>query len=179
MSNSQKREFGILKMLRDSVFAGTAAKGGGAKAYWIAGSCGYWLLSDESWQERFTVMGFRSRLEAMYGPRVAGDKEKKEVRRTLKALGIRPAKDRVGRKWKEPLPAAAKQNPKRPVGRPRKVELICADNIGSVQSYYAREENWWWKPPVEFARKQGAIDRELARLRRIQNKLAKNEKRAV
>jgi hypothetical protein len=122
-------------------------------------------------------MDFRSGLEAMYGPRVAGDKEGKQVRRTLKALGIRPDKDKAGRKWKPPF--LKKQKPKRPVGRPRKVELICADNIGSVLSFKARRENWWWRPTVEFSQKQAAIDRELARLSRTQNKLVKNEKRAV
>jgi hypothetical protein len=59
MNNDRKRVFGILKMLRDKVFTGTAAKDGGAKAYLVAGSCGYWPLSDESWQGRFTVMDFR------------------------------------------------------------------------------------------------------------------------
>jgi hypothetical protein len=177
MNNDRKRVFGILKMLRDKVFTGTAAKDGGAKAYWVAGSCGYWPLSDESWQGRFTVMDFRSGLEDMYGPRVAGDKQGKEVRRTLKGLGIRPAKDQRGRKWKGPC--SEKQKPKRPVGRPRKAELICADNIDYVQSYKARKENWWWRPTAEFRRKQAAIERELAKLRRDQNKLIKNEKRAA
>jgi hypothetical protein len=115
MSNSQKRGVGILKMLRDKVFTGTLAKDGGAKAYWVYASCGDRPLSDESWQGRFTVMDFRSGLEAMYGPTVAGDKEGRQVRRTLKALGIRPAEDQRGRKWKEPLPQ--KQEPKRPRGR--------------------------------------------------------------
>jgi hypothetical protein len=177
MNNGQKRVFGILKMLRHKVFRGARAKDGVAKALWVAGSCGDWPLSDESWQGRFTVMEFRSGLEDMYGPRVAGDKEGKKVRRTLKGLGIQPAEDQVGRKWKGPFPE--KQKPKRPVGRPRKVELICADNIDSVQSYKARKENWGWRPTVEFARKQAAIDRELARLGRIQNKLVKNERRAA
>ena len=177
MNNGQKRVFGILKMLRDKVFTGAWAKDGGAKAYLVSASCGYWPLSDESWQGRFTVMEFRSSLEDMYGPRVAGDKEGKKVRRTLKGLGIQPAEAQVGRKWKGPCPE--KQKPKRPVGRPRKVELICADNIDYVQSYKARKENWEWRPAVEFAQKQAAIDRELARLGCIQNKRVKNERRAA
>ena len=117
MSDGQKRVFGILKLLRDKAIRATWAKAGAAAGYWEAGSGGDRPLSDEFWQGRFTVMEFRSGLEAMYGPRVAGDKEGKEVRRTLKGLGIQPAKDQIGRKWKPPLPK--KQESKRPVGRPR------------------------------------------------------------
>jgi hypothetical protein len=35
MNNGQKRVLGILEMLRDKVFTATAAKDGGAMAYWV------------------------------------------------------------------------------------------------------------------------------------------------
>jgi hypothetical protein len=128
MRDGQKRVFGIVKMLRDKAIKATWAKNGAVAGYWEAASGGEPPLSDEFWQGRFTVMEFRSGLEAMYGPRVAGDKEGKEVRRALKRLGIQPAKDQVGRKWKPFRPVNKK--PKRPLGRPRtKIELETTPDI--------------------------------------------------
>ena len=111
MNNGQKRVFGILKMLRDKTSKAAGFKDGSIGFYTEGALGGDRLLSDEFWQGRFTVMEFRSGLEDMYAPRVAGDKEGKKVRRTLKGLGIQPAEDQVGRKWKGPN--LAKQEPKR------------------------------------------------------------------
>ena len=188
MSDGQERVLGILRMLRDKTFKATFAKNGVAAAYWEAGSAGDRPLSDEFWQGRFTVMEFRSGLEAMYGPRVAGDKEGKETRRTLKALGIQPAKDQVGRKWKQPI--TKKQEPKRPRGRPRiHPELEYTDDIDRAHPHlrrhrvnttgYALNQSGWWRSGKKFgntsygglsswaksARKDlAAIDREIAKL---------------
>jgi hypothetical protein len=173
LKDGARRELEILKMLQDKAFRATWAKtfsgtNGAAAGYWEAATGGERPLSDEFWQGRFTVMEFRSGLETMYGPSAAGDKEGKEVRRALKGLGIQPAKDQVGRKWKPPCPA--EQKTKRPVERPRKVKLTCVDTIDSVRSYKARKKDWCWRPTTEFANKQAAIDRELSRLGRIQRK---------
>jgi hypothetical protein len=73
----------------------------------------------------------------MYGPGVAGDKQGKEVRRTLKALGIRPDKDKAGRKWKGPC--SEKQKPKRPRGRPRtgEVDWFTTSKLEAVEAKVA------------------------------------------
>jgi hypothetical protein len=79
-------------------------------------------------------MEFRSGLEAMYGPKVAADKEGKQVRRTLRALGIQEAEDQPGRKWKGPVPITAKQEPKRRRGRPRiHPEIVSAGDTGRAE----------------------------------------------
>jgi hypothetical protein len=48
-----------------------------------------------------------------------GDRHAKEVRRLVKKLGIRLAKDLRGRKRKPYLPQKEPKQPKRPRGRPR------------------------------------------------------------
>jgi hypothetical protein len=113
------RKEGILQLLRDKKIKAVWAKGEAVAGYIEALSGCNRRLSDDEWQGRFTVMEFRSGLEAMYGPKVAGDKEGKQVRRTLRALGIQEAEDQPGRKWKGPVPVTAKQEPKRRRGRPR------------------------------------------------------------
>jgi hypothetical protein len=117
LKDGARRELEILKMLHGKVIKAVCFKDGAVAGYWEAATGGDRLLSDEIWQGRFTVMEFRSGIEAVYGPGVAGDKEGKEVRRTLKELVIAPAKDRVGRKWKPPQ--LKKEKPKKPLGRPR------------------------------------------------------------
>jgi hypothetical protein len=176
MNNGQKRVLGILEMLRDKVVKGTAAKDGGATAsYRVYASCGDRPLSDEVWQGRLTVKEMYSHLLANYGPRVAGDKDGKEIRRTMRRLGIRPAEDERGRKWKPPLPK--KQEPKRPRGRTRakpeiksmSLEAIQAmlaktakhgDGLRNQQIYKAGDESG-----LKWARKVlKSIDREIAQL---------------
>lgn len=140
MSVSQKRVLGILKMLQDKIVTATSAKEGkgAVVAYIYTALLNNRPLSDEFWQGRCTVLEFRSGLEAMYGPKLAGDKDGKEVRRTLKGLGIQPAKDQVGRKWKPPLLKEPK--PKRLRGRPReKPELMYTGNVAGLETAVAKK----------------------------------------
>jgi len=112
-----QRELEILNMHRDKVIkAARGTKDGIGVGYLEAVRGGHRLLSDDVWQERFTVKEMYSYLLATHGPRVAGDKDGKAIRRTLGSLGIRPAEDQLGRKWKPPF---SKPKTKLPVGRPR------------------------------------------------------------
>jgi hypothetical protein len=132
------RELGLLQLLRDKKIKAEWAKGGAIAGYWEAATGGDRLLSGEVWSGRLTVQEIRSHLEATYGHGVAGDKEGKEIRRTLKTLGIRPAEDQRGRKLKGPRPG--KQKPQQPLGRPRKgpdLEFVADTDI--VQVYHARK----------------------------------------
>jgi hypothetical protein len=171
-----QRELEILNMLRDKVIkAAGATKEGGVAGYLEAVRGGDRPLSDEVWQGRFTVREIHSRLMTVGGPRVAGDKDGKEIRRTMRRLGIRPAEDQRGRKWKPPLPQ--KQEPKRPRGRTRtkpeiksmSLEAIQAmlaktaqqgDGLRNQQIYKAGDESG-----LRWARQVNkSIDREIARL---------------
>ena len=126
LSDGDQRTLGIVKLLHNKVVKGAWAKEGAVTGYWEAGAGGNRLLPDEVWQGRLTVREVHSHLKAIYGPRIAGDKDGKEIRRTLKSLGIRPAEDQRGRRWKPPLPQ--KQESKRPRGRPRtKPEIVFTD----------------------------------------------------
>jgi hypothetical protein len=132
------RELGSLQLLRDKKIKAEWAKGGATAGFWEAATGGDRPLSDEVWSGRLTVQEIRSHLEAAYGHGVAGGKEGKEIRRTLKTLGIRPAEDQRGRKWKGPCPG--KQKPQQPLGRPRKgpdLEFVADTDV--VQAYQARK----------------------------------------
>ena len=164
----QKRIFGILKMLQDKTIKATWAKDGAAAGYWEAGSGGDRPLSDEFWQGRFTVMDFRSGLEAMYDSRIAGDKEGKKVRRLLKGLGIQPAEGQVGRKLKGPCPG--KQKPQQPLGRPpSKPDIVSTDELEAVRAMASQGKALFIKSESED------IDREIARLTRRRERLGIKE----
>jgi hypothetical protein len=132
LKNGDRRTFEILKMLHDQAIKAAFFKDGAIGGYTEAGFGGDRLLSDEFWQGRLTVRGIHSRLVALGGSRLAGDKDAKEIRRLLTRLGIRPAEDQLGRKWKPPFPK--KQEPKRPRGRPRtKPEIDYTGKLDDVQ----------------------------------------------
>ncbi len=138
LKSGRHRTLGILQLLHRRVISGIWAKDGAAAAYWEAASGGDRLLSDEVWQWRLTVREFHSRLTEAYGHRVAGDKGGKEIRRTLNRLGIRWAEDQRGRKRKAPYPKT--QRPRKPLGRPRKVELVYVDT-DIAQALQIKEEH--------------------------------------
>jgi hypothetical protein len=117
LSDGDQRTLGILKLLHNKVVKGIWAKDGAVSGYWEAAAGGDRLLPDEVWQGRLTAQELRLHLEATNGACVAADRDAKEIRRILRKLGIRPAEDQRGRKWKPPCPA--KQKPKKPRGRPR------------------------------------------------------------
>jgi hypothetical protein len=170
-----QRTLEILKMLHDRVMKATFWRDGAAAGYWEAGAGGDRPLSDEVWQGRLTVREIHSRLMTVGGSRLAGDKDAKEIRRLLTRLGIRPAEDQLGRKWKPPF--LKKQEPKRPHGRPRtkpeiksmSLEAIQAmlaktakqgDGLRNQQIYKAGDES-----ELKWARKVlKSIDREIAQL---------------
>jgi hypothetical protein len=176
LKDDDRRTLEILKMLRDKVIkAAWATKDGVGAGYLEAVRGGDRPLSDEVWQGRLMVKEMYSHLLASYGPRVAADKDGKEIRRTMRRLGIRPAEDQRGRKWKPPLPK--KQEPKRPRGRPptkpeiksMSLEAIQAmlaktakqgDGLRNQQIYKAGDESG-----LKWARKVlKSIDREIAQL---------------
>ena len=132
LGNSARRTLEILKMLRDKVVAAAWAKGEARAGYLEAFRGGSRPLSDEVWQGRLTVREIYSRLMTVGGASLAGDKDGKEIRRTMRRLGIRPAEEQRGRKWQPPLPQ--KQEPKRPRGSPgTKPEIIRTGNLDNVQ----------------------------------------------
>ncbi len=176
LGNSDRRTFEILNMLHGKVIKATwATKDGAGAGYLEAVRGGDRPLSDEVWQGRFTVREIHSRLMTVGGSRLAGDKNGKEIRRTMSRLAIRPAEDQRGRKWKPPLPP--KQEPKRSPGRTRSKPEIVSTNLEAVltieakiaahgdglkdrQIYEARE-----KSDLKQARQViKSIDREIARL---------------
>ena len=174
LKDGDSRTLEILKLLRDKTFKATAAKAGSA-AYIEAARGGDRLLSDEFWSGRLTIREIHTHLLRIGGSCLAGDKEGKEIRRLLGRLGIRPAEDQRGRKWKPPLPK--KQEPKRPRGRTRtkpeiksmSLEAIQAmlaktakqgDGLRNQQIYKAGDESG-----LKWARKVlKSIDREIAQL---------------
>jgi len=183
---SDRRTYEILKMLHDKVVnAAWATKDGVGAGYSEAVWGSDRPLSDEVWQGRLTVKEIHSRLMTVGGPRLAGDKDGKEIRRTMSRLGIRPAEEQRGRKWKPPYPA--KQEPKRLRGRPRtKPEIMRTGNLDDVQranldhrvnttGYVLKKEYGKLRPGntsygglstlVTSARKDlAAIDREITKL---------------
>ena len=170
-----QRELEILKMLRDRVINAAWAKGEARAGYLEAFRGSDRPLSDEVWQGRLTVKEIHLRLMTAGGSRLAGDKDGKEIRRILTRLGIRPAEEQRGRKWKLPLPK--KQEPKRTRGRTRtrpeivsrNLEAVLAmeakiaahgDGLKGLQIYEARQEI-----DLKQARQViKSIDREIARL---------------
>jgi hypothetical protein len=173
--DSDRRTLEILKMLRDKVINAAWVKGGASDGYTEAAFGGDRALSDEAWAGRLTVREIHSRLMTAGGSRLAGDKDGKEIRRTMRRLGIRPAEDQRGRKWKPPYPE--KQKPKRPRGRPRTkpeiksmsleaTEAMLAktaeqgDGLRNQQIYKAGDESGlkWAKQVLK------SIDREIAQL---------------
>ena len=132
LKDGDPRQLEILNMLQNEAIKAKWSKNGAAAGYWEVGASGNRLLSDESWQERLTAKEIQSRLVD-----APGDKDAKEVRRLLKKLGIRPAKDQLGRKWKSPY--LKKQKPKRPRGRPRTRSdvwsyTVCVPDLEKVES---------------------------------------------
>ena len=133
LGDSDRRTLEILKMIHDKVTKAVWVTKGEVRAgYLEAFLGGDRPLSDEVWQGRFTVREIHSRLITIGGSRLAGDKDGKEIRRTMSRLGIRPAEEQRGRKWKPPLPQ--KQEPKRPRGSPAtKLELKFMGNLKVVE----------------------------------------------
>ena len=178
LGDSDRRTLEILNMHRDKVTKAAWATGGACAGYLEAGLGGTRALSDEVWQGRLTVREIRSRLMTAGGASLAGDKDGKEIRRTMKRLGIRPAQDQRGRKWKPPLPK--KQEPKRrPSGRPRtKPDTTFTDHLevvevevekGKGDKTVEHEESLSWKmrnqQELAWARQVlKSIDREINRL---------------
>jgi hypothetical protein len=176
------RTLEILKLLRDKTFKATAAAKGGSAAYIEAARGGDRALSDEFWSGRLTVRDIHSHLLRLGGSRLAGDKEGKEIRRLLSRLGIRPAEDQRGRKWKMPSPK--KQEPKRPRGRPRKTKFHEDFTVVEPEHTPTGDEDDMELPPQpapyvspplnspelydyrEARCDLAAIERELARLRK-------------
>jgi hypothetical protein len=164
-----QRELEILKMHRDKVIKATlATKDGVGVGYLEAFRGGDRPLSDEVWQGRFTVKDIHSHLLATHGARVAGDKDGKEIRRTMRSLGIRPAEDQRGRKWKPPVPK--KQGRKRPgitkLKITRMTEAMLAktaeqeDGLRNKQIYKAGDERG-----LKWARQVlKSMDREIAQI---------------
>jgi hypothetical protein len=132
LKDGDRRKLEILNILQDEVIKAKWSKNGAVAGYWEVGASGNRPLSDESWKERLTAKEIQSRLVA-----APGDKDAKEVRRLLKKLGIRPAKDQLGRKWEWPY--LKKQKPKRPRGRPRTRSdvwsyTVCVPDLEKVES---------------------------------------------
>jgi hypothetical protein len=132
LKDGDRRQLEILNMLQNEVIKAKWSKNGAAAGYLQAGPGGNRPLSDESWQGRLTAKEIQSRLVD-----APGDKDAKEVSRLLKKLGIRPAKDQLGRKWESPY--LKKQKPKRPRGRPRTrsdvwSDTVCVRDLEKVQS---------------------------------------------
>jgi hypothetical protein len=130
LKDGARRELEILKMLHDQAIKAAFFKDGAIGGYTEAAFGGDRLLSDEFWQGRLTARGIHSRLMALGGSRLAGDKDAKEIRRLLTRLGVRPAEDQRGRKWKPTLPK--KQEPRKPLGRPStsaEPDMVLTDGI--------------------------------------------------
>ena len=129
---SERRELGILQMLRDKKIKAEWAKGGALAGYTEAAFGGNRPLSDEEWQGRLTAREIHSHVKATDGAGVAGDKDAKEVRRSARRMGIRLDEDQRGRKWKGPRPK--NRGPKRPRGRPQvKPKLLRVGNLAGVE----------------------------------------------
>ena len=140
LKDGDYRTLGILNLLRDKTIKATGLKAGNA-AYTEAAFGGNRLLSDEVWQGRLTAKEIHSYLKATYGPRVAGDKDAKQVRRVASKIGIRLAEDQRGRKWKPPYPK--KQESKKPHGRPRssgRPDLVFTANFEAAEGYQVNNE---------------------------------------
>jgi len=160
-----QRELEILNMLHGKVIkAALATKDEVGAGYMEA----YRPLSDEVWQGRLTVKEIHSSLMTAGGSRLAGDKDGKEIRRILRRLGIRPAEDQRGRKWKPPVPK--KQERKRPGITKLKItsmtEAMLAktaeqgDGLRNKQIYEARQDI-----DLKEARQVlKSMDREIAQL---------------
>lgn len=134
LGDSDRRAIEILKMFRDTVVKQVWAKDGAAAGYWETASGGDRALSDQAWQGLLTAREIQSRLVD-----APGDRHAKEVRRLVRKLGIRLAKDQSGRKPKPDLP---KQKPKRASGRPRtKVELEFTGDINSILNELSRKRH--------------------------------------
>jgi hypothetical protein len=133
LKDSDRRTLEILGILHSKVIKAVwATKGEAGAGYLEAVRGGDRPLSDEVWQGRLTVREIHSLLMTVGGPRLAGDNDGKAIRRTMRSLGIRPAEEQRGRKWKPPYPV--KQEPKRPRGRPRtKAEIVRTGNPDDVQ----------------------------------------------
>jgi len=132
LKDGNYRTLEMLNMLRDKVIKAAWAKDGGSAGYLEAARGAFRALSDEAWEGRLTAREIHSHIVATRGFRVAGDKYAKEVRRLARKLGLRLAEDQRGRKLK---PYAAKQEPKRPRGRPRiKPDVGFTDNLEVVEA---------------------------------------------
>lgn len=111
VKDSDRRTLEILEMLRDTASDKVAAKKGPNARYLEAAQSGDRMLSDKAWQGLLTAKEIQSRLVD-----APVDMDAKEVRRLVKKLGVRLARDKRGRRLKPPLP---KQKTERPYGLPR------------------------------------------------------------
>jgi hypothetical protein len=171
LKDGDRRTFEILKMLRDKVINAAWAKDGAIAGYTEAALGGDRLLSDEAWQGRLTAREIHSRLMAVGGSRLAGDKDAKEIRRLLKRLGIRPAEDQQGRKWKPPN--LAKQEPKRPRGRPRTKPKIVFTGLEAVEAKIAAPGDGLRNQQIYEVRQKSDLKRARQDLRSIDREIAR------
>jgi hypothetical protein len=131
LKDGDLRKLETLNLLRDKVIEQKRKIYGLSDGYLEAARGGDRPLSDEEWQERLTARGIHSHIVATRGKRVAGDKDAKEIRRVARKLPLRLALDERGRKRK---PYMAKQEPKRPLGRPRtKPDVWFTGDVEAIQ----------------------------------------------
>ena len=169
---SERRELGILQMLRNKKIKAEWAKGGALAGYTEAAFGGDRPLSDDEWQGRLTAREIHSHVKATDGAGVAGDKDAKEVRRSARRMGIRLDEDQRGRKWKAPRQAT--QKPKQPRGRPRtKPDIIFTHQPEGFEVEKSRtpagEPSYGWREKNQrelkhFRKEQKKIDREIRKL---------------
>jgi hypothetical protein len=173
LKTGDRRELGILAMLRDKKVRATwAIKGAAAAGYWEAARGADRPLFDETWQGCLTAREIRSHLAVTYGIDVAGDKDAKEIRRACKNLGLRLAEDQRGRKYK--LPSLKKEESKRPRGRPReKVDVIFSREPEAFEVEKSRtpagEPSYGWREKNQ--RELELYKKELAKISSEINKL--------
>ena len=179
----ERRTLGLLEKLHDKVIKAEWAKGEAVAGYKEALAGGARPLSDEVWQKRLTAREAHSHIAHTDGLEVAGDKDAKEIRRTLKSMGIEPAEDQPGRKWKGPSPEK-EEPPKKTRGRPRKSPDLIFVDTEEVQHFQAKggrtavkgsetkakelKAPWefdWEQANVERRRK---IEQEITRRKRLQ-----------
>jgi hypothetical protein len=154
LTNGQKRDLGILGLLRDKVIKAAWTKGGYVAGWMEVAFGGDRPLSDESWQGRLTAREVYSHFVAagvFNGNGAKKREELHEIRRAATRLGIRLAEDRRGAKHKSPYLLKPKTTPPPnglPVGRPReKFDIIQVAESDVIQS-------------VEWKKKHGIRPRE-------------------
>jgi hypothetical protein len=138
LKDGDLRKLETLNMLRKRVIEAKGAIDGIRGRYLEAARGGNRALSDEAWQGRLTARGIHSHIADACGPRVAGDKDAKEIRRVAKTMGIALAQDKPGRKWKWPPPP---RESKQPLGRPRTTpDISFVKDVEAIQTSKAAAE---------------------------------------